>query len=469
MTKEHLEKVIEKSNLVIRKNKEKVEGSENKINENKDDIEEIKKQILKQISEINIREIDNVKIQTIIDKKQQLKRNQNQISISEKELETIKTKKTSFEAKLSKIKLSEEQYETLKLEVNELHRSEERNLGVEITTKQRELERTKLAIKQIIRDKQEITEDLLELEETLNEKQEIVEEKEEQAEVLKRKYQKMFSEKNSIQDKVRMFETNLMKHQNERRLVEGDINNLNITKAQITAKKETFEQELQEFGKIEFLNLPTDKLREKQQKTEAILSRIGNVNMRALEEYGKVKEAYDAIKEKVEQLESEKEKILLIIAQIDRKKRKTFLSTLKDVNELFSRNFMQLSTKGVVTLEPQDKKEIFNAGLDIHVKVGAGKYFDVTSLSGGEQTLVALSLIFAVQEFRPYCFYIFDEIDAALDRRNSEKLAYLLKKYMKQGQYLIITHNDSLISESSNNLYGVTMQEGISKILSLEV
>tara|TARA_Y100000310_G_scaffold72424_1_gene68459 strand:- start:6795 stop:9659 length:2865 start_codon:yes stop_codon:yes gene_type:complete len=469
MTKEHLEKVIEKSNLVIAKNKEKVEESENKINENKENIEQLKKQILKQTSEINIRKIDNIKIQTIIDKKQQLKRNQNQISISEKELSTIETKKTSFETKLSKIKLSEEQYETLKLEVNELHRSEERNLGVEITTKQRELERIKLAIKQIIRDKQEITEELLELEETLNEKQEIIQEKEEQAEVLKRKYQKMFSEKNSIQDKVRMFETSLMKHQNERRLSEGEVNNLNITKAQISAKKETFEQELQEFGKIEFLNLAIDKLREKQQKTEAILSRIGNVNMRALEEYGKVKQAYDAIKEKVEQLESEKEKILLVIAQIDRKKRKTFLNTLKDVNELFSRNFMQLSSKGVVTLEPQDKKEIFNAGLDIHVKVGAGKYFDVTSLSGGEQTLVALSLIFAVQEFRPYCFYIFDEIDAALDRRNSEKLAYLLKKYMKQGQYLIITHNDSLISESSNNLYGVTMQEGISKILSLEV
>ena len=58
---------------------------------------------------------------------------------------------------------------------------------------------------------------------------------------------------------------------------------------------------------------------------------------------------------------------------------------------------------------------------------------------------------------------------AAGDRRNSEKLAYLLRKYMKQGQYLIITHNDSLISESSTNLYGVTMQEGISKILSLDV
>ena len=128
------------------------------------------------------------------------------------------------------------------------------------------------------------------------------------------------------------------------------------------------------------------------------------------------------------------------------------MDTLKEINELFSRNFTQLSTKGEVSIQPQDKKEIFNAGIDIIVKVGPGKYFDVTSLSGGEQTLVALSLIFAVQKFRPYCFYIFDEIDAALDRRNSEKLAYLLKKYMKQGQYLIITHNDSLISESSSSV-----------------
>ena len=115
------------------------------------------------------------------------------------------------------------------------------------------------------------------------------------------------------------------------------------------------------------------------------------------------------------------------------------------------------------------KKEVFEAGLDIIVKVGIGKRFDVTSLSGGEQCLVALSLIFAIQEHRPYCFYIFDEIDAALDKRNSERIAHLLRKYMKEGQYIIITHNDALISESSNVLYGVSMQEGISKILSLEV
>ena len=97
-----------------------------------------------------------------------------------------------------------------------------------------------------------------------------------------------------------------------------------------------------------------------------------------------------------------------------------------------------------------------------------GKYFDVTSLSGGEQTLVALSLLFAIQEYKPYHFYIFDEIDAALDKRNSERLSALLKKYIKAGQYIIITHNDAIITDS-NSLYGVSMQDGVSKIFSLKM
>jgi len=241
-----------------------------------------------------------------------------------------------------------------------------------------------------------------------------------------------------------------------------------IKKAEINGKKETLIQDFKLFEGVEIINTSIDKLESKLKNSEEILLRIGNVNLRALEVYDEIKEEYDKIKEKSEQLEKEKQEILKIIEQIDRKKKKTFLQTLNQVNELFSRNFSQLSEKGIVLLQPQEK-EIFNAGLDILVKIPGGKHFDITSLSGGEQTLVALSLIFAIQEFRPYHFYIFDEIDAALDRRNSEKLAYLLKKYMKQGQYLIITHNDSIISEASSVIYGVSMQEGISKVLSLEI
>jgi len=141
---------------------------------------------------------------------------------------------------------------------------------------------------------------------------------------------------------------------------------------------------------------------------------------------------------------------------------------MKKINEIFSRNFSQLSTKGKVYLELENVKDPFEGGLSVIVKTGHGKYFDVKSLSGGEQTLVALSLIFAIQEYSPYYFYILDEVDAALDKRNSERLAGLLSKYMKKGQYIVITHNDEVISNATN-LYGVSMHDGVSKTISLQI
>ena len=176
------------------------------------------------------------------------------------------------------------------------------------------------------------------------------------------------------------------------------------------------------------------------------------------------------IKEKADIIEKEKQGVLKIIHEIDIKKKKTFLKTLTELNEIFSRNFSQISIKGQVYLELENKQNPFEEGFGVQIvlKTGHGKYFDVKSLSGGEQTLVALSLIFAIQELNPYCFYILDEIDAALDKRNSERLAGLLKKYMQKGQYIVITHNDEIITNASN-LYGVSMHEGISKIVSLKI
>ena len=144
------------------------------------------------------------------------------------------------------------------------------------------------------------------------------------------------------------------------------------------------------------------------------------------------------------------------------------MKTFNDINELFTNNFSKLSSKGHAYLEIENKEDIFSGGVNIVVRLAKGKYFDVSSLSGGEQTLIALSLIFAIQEYKPYHFYVFDEIDAALDKRNSERLAGLINQYMKSGQYIVVTHNDALIM-NSNILYGVSMHEGVSKILSLKI
>jgi chromosome segregation protein len=469
ITKEHILEVKNKADSDIKDAKDVIEKSEHNIRQLEKQLTALRTENYKQEGEMHLREITIVKLQAIEDKKQQIKRNNSQLNDSDKELKSLEAKKQNLENKLAATKTNDDQYERLKVEVNDLQRIDDKDVGREILLKEREVENAQIAIKQITRDTTEAVEHLEDIKEKLEEKGELVEEKEKQEEILRKKYEKMYENQKQLQDRARRINSDLAQQENQKSVLESNANNLKIKRAHVVAQKDTFLEDLKEFEGIKFLPGNVDELREKLHKTQMALDRIGSVNMRSLEVYDNIKSEYDKIRDKVEQLEKEKQEILKVMAQIDRKKKKTFLQTLNAINELFSNNFANLSTKGTVTLEPQDKKDVFEHGLDIRVRVGGGKQFDVTSLSGGEQTLVSLSLIFAIQDYRPYCFYIFDEIDAALDRRNSEKLAYLLKKHMKHGQYLIITHNDSIISESSNILYGVSMQEGISKILSLEL
>lgn len=278
----------------------------------------------------------------------------------------------------------------------------------------------------------------------------------------------MISEKDLLQKKIRESEVELSKRQNSIYNTEQESNNLKIEKARFDAIKGNFETELLEFGEMQLIRAKREILTERLAKTQDALAKIGTVNLRSLEVYDSIKKEYDAVSEKAGIITKEKEGVLKIIHEIDIKKKKAFLKTLKELNEIFSRNFSQLSVKGQVYLELENNSEPFEGGVDITVKTGHGKYFDVKSLSGGEQVLVALSLIFAIQELNPYCFYILDEIDAALDKRNSERLAMLLKKYMAKGQYIVITHNDEVISNATT-LYGVSMHDGISKIISLKI
>jgi chromosome segregation protein len=249
--------------------------------------------------------------------------------------------------------------------------------------------------------------------------------------------------------------------------VEEQMNHLKVGEAKYKAEKESFEMELTEYSDVEIIKASMNALEERLQKTQASLQQVGSINLRALEIYEEIKQEYDRVQEKVTTLLKEKEEILKIVEEIDNKKRRTFMKTYNQINELFSRNFMRLSSKGQASLELENPEDLFAGGVSIAIRLGRGKYFDVTSLSGGEQTLVALSLLFAIQEFKPYHFYVLDEIDAALDKRNAEKLSVMLKQYMQSGQYITVTHNDALILDA-NVLYGVSMHEGISKILSLK-
>ena len=144
------------------------------------------------------------------------------------------------------------------------------------------------------------------------------------------------------------------------------------------------------------------------------------------------------------------------------------MKTYKAISKSFIEIYKQIATKGEATINLENEENPFEGGIDIKIKIAGNKYLDMKSLSGGEKTLTALSFIFAIQEHSPSPFYLLDEVDAALDKRNSELLSKYISKYASKAQYIVISHNDYVITES-DFIYGVSMQDGITKVLSLKV
>jgi len=468
ITEPHIDEIHKETMPEISSLQKQTEESDKELSDiyNRKDLLE---QEINQINnELSNRETDLIKISNINEKEKDIRNLYEKIERIKVDIEILKNKKKNLEKKFDLNSDVETRYATMRIEVQEISIRSNENVGSEISFKQRELERAKISLKQLSREQKDINDDLKLLKTNLDKNQKLLEKKKKQEEELSEKFKKLISQRDNLQKDIRDTEVEVSKKQNNIHNIEQDINNFRIEKARYDASVENFKTEILEYKGVEIIKTKKEVLVQKLAKTQEILSRIGNVNMRALEVYDSVKEEYDAINDKVEVISKEKEGIMKIIHQIDIKKKKTFLQTLNALNEIFSRNFSQLSTKGQVSLELENRKDPFEGGVNIIVKTGHGKYFDVTSLSGGEQTIVALSLIFAIQELNPYAFYILDEIDAALDKRNSERLANLLEKYMKRGQYIIITHNDEVISNAST-LYGVSMHDGISKILSLKV
>jgi chromosome segregation ATPase len=468
ITKEHVHAINSEFHSEMKAIKESIESLKRDV----EGIEKRKsslKEGIKSISaEISKRESDLLKISSIDDKKEQIKSLNEKMKGIEKEISEFEKTKSGLEKSLNSSIGIEQKYERLRLEVEEISGRSGETVDSEISFKQRELERARISLKQLSREEEDIGEELSAIKKDHDEKEGILEDKREQEEELSRKFKKLISEREALESGKRKEEMRIMESQNSIRGIEQEINAFSIEKARVDAEIENLDTEMLEFKGVEVVGGSRESLAERLEKAKESFSGMGSVNLLSLDVYDSVKKQYDEVNGKVEVIRKEKEDILRVIHEIDVKKKKTFMKTFNSLNETFSRNFSALSSKGVALLELENPKEPFEDGISITIKTGHGKYLDVTSLSGGERVLVALSLIFAIQELNPYHFYILDEVDASLDKRNSERLAGLFNKYMQKGQYIIITHNDEIIS-NAKNLYGVSMNDGISKIVSLRV
>ena len=333
-----------------------------------------------------------------------------------------------------------------------------------------EIEKTKQILVQHDKEFGGFNEEIKNLNFVIGKKQEELKTKENKESEFRSRFKSLFAKRNTLSEETQKNDIEISRKQDTSRDFEIKDNTLSIKNAEVIAQLSALNQEFERYHGIKILtDKPEEELKKEISRFEKMREEIGSVNMRALEIYEDVEKEYNNLLEKKDKLENEKKDVLKLMEEIETKKKSSFMETLDVVNNNFKSIFTSLSKKGDAYLVLENKENPFEAGLRINVKITSNKFLDIRSLSGGEKTLTALAFIFAIQEHDPASFYILDEVDAALDKKNSETFAKLIRSYSDKAQYLIISHNDAIVSEA-DNLYGISMDElGVSKAISLRI
>jgi chromosome segregation protein len=220
--------------------------------------------------------------------------------------------------------------------------------------------------------------------------------------------------------------------------------------------------ELLEDGALDQLARRVGELREK-------LEKIGPVNVDAVHELEEVAERLEFLEAQALDLANARKSLNDTIAKIDAESRRLFLETFDEVRVGFQRIFRQLFGGGRADVQLEEGVDVLEAGIEIMARPPGREMLAIGLLSGGQRTMTALALLFAVFEARPSPFCVLDEVDAALDDANIDRFLGMLEGFVESSQFIVVTHNKGTMS-ACDALYGVTMQtKGVSTFVSVEL
>ena len=206
-------------------------------------------------------------------------------------------------------------------------------------------------------------------------------------------------------------------------------------------------------------------------ETDALRQRLngmGAVNLVAIEEYAELKQRHDFLQGQVTDLTTAKAELIRAIDEINQTSLQQFQVTFEQIKKNFEYTFLTLFGGGRAHLELIAAEDILESGIEIVAQPPGTKLKGITLLSGGQKTLTAVALLFALYMVKPSPFCLLDELDAPLDESNIGRFTDLLKKFIGESQFIIITHNKRTVSAASA-IYGVTMEErGVSKTVSMK-
>jgi chromosome segregation protein len=199
------------------------------------------------------------------------------------------------------------------------------------------------------------------------------------------------------------------------------------------------------------------------------IDELGNVNLNAITEMEEAEQRVTFLKTQEKDLLEAKEQLGAAIVQLDQLSVTRFTETFEKVREHFRETFRRLFGGGRAEITLENPNDVLESGIDIVARPPGKEPRSIGLLSGGEKTLTAVALLFAVFRAKPSPFAILDEVDAALDEANIRRLVTLLSEFTKESQFLVVTHAKTTM-EAADMLYGVTMEEpGVSKRVAVKL
>ena len=214
--------------------------------------------------------------------------------------------------------------------------------------------------------------------------------------------------------------------------------------------------------------VPTSVVRARLEATRAELAALGAINPLALEEYEALSERHAYLNQQIDDLKATRRDLNTVMDEVSSHIAEVFTAALEDINTHYRRIFATLFPGGEGHLELDDPADPLNAGVEIHARPAGKKVKRLSLLSGGERSLASLALLIAIYMSRPSPFYALDEVEAALDDRNLSRLLQVLGELGERSQLIVVTHQKRTM-QMAQTLYGVSMREGVSAVLSQDM
>jgi chromosome segregation protein len=303
---------------------------------------------------------------------------------------------------------------------------------------------------------------------------ELMRKKDDEEKKLNEADQAYYNLRNALQEKESALRLKVKTKETAEHLLSEIKDKLNDLKLQLAGMKERlhveFKVELDEIlDQARTTNTSLEELQATSDRMRKRLENIGEVNPTAIEAFQEMKKRYEFILEQKNDLVTAKESLLQTIQEVETTANQQFLDTFNRVRDNFQKVFKALFTEeDTADLILENPENLAETGIDIVAKPKGKRPSSITQLSGGEKTLIATALLFAIYLIKPAPFCILDEVDAPLDDANVGKFTQMIKKFSENSQFIIVTHNKMTMG-TVDVIYGVTMQEpGVSKLVPVD-